>query len=137
MSDNGFDDYLRERATASDAFLAGDINPLLSVSATTEPASIFGPSGTVVVGPDAVNAANSEGAAHFAGAERNDLEESHSGSDGALGWWTGVQRSLVTIAGQDQPVPFDLRVTELHRREDGQWRLFHRHADPLKDPQER
>lgn len=26
-----------------------------------------------------------------------------------------------------------MRLTELFRREDGEWRLFHRHADPLTE----
>ena len=134
-TDDTFTSYLRRRAEASDAFVKGRIEPLLDVSTSSAPASIFGPSGTVVTGPDEVNAANTSGAAHFAGADRNDLQESHSGSDGDLAWWTGVHRSTVSIAGQDDPVPFDLRVTELYRREGGEWKLFHRHADPLKEQQ--
>jgi ketosteroid isomerase-like protein len=29
------------------------------------------------------------------------------------------------------PTPLDLRVTEVFRRADGEWKLVHRHADPL------
>ena len=49
-----------------------------------------------------------------------------------LAYWVGFQRSQANMRGQDQPVPFDLRVTEVYRRENGQWKLVHRHADPLK-----
>ncbi|NHA69306.1 YybH family protein [Phycicoccus flavus] len=128
-----FATYLERRWRASDAFVAGDPEPLLAVSTTRAPASIFGPPGTVVTGPDAVNDGNAAGAARFTGADRNDVEAVHSGSDGDLGWWTGIQRSVVRFAGQDDPVPMDLRVTELYRREDGRWALFHRHADLLKE----
>ena len=36
------------------------------------------------------------------------------------------------MRGEEQPVPFDLRVTEIYRRENAQWKLVHHHADPLK-----
>lgn len=131
MTDD-FTTYFTRRKEASDAFVAGDVEPLLAVSTATAPASIFGPAGTVVEGPVEVNTGNARGASGFTGADRNDLEESHSGASGDLAYWTGVQRSVVHVAGQDDPVPMDLRVTELYRREGGEWKLFHRHADLLK-----
>ncbi len=127
-----FDTYVAIRIAASDAFLTGDVRPLLEVSASSGDASIFGPAGTVVTGADAVNDANAEGAARFAGADRNEFETVSTGADGDLAYWVGVQRSVVRIVGEDDPVTFDLRLTELFRRVDGEWKLFHRHADPLR-----
>jgi len=34
-----------------------------------------------------------------------------------------------------QPAAMDLRVTEIFRREKGEWRLVHRHADPHANAQ--
>lgn len=131
MSD--FDTYLQTRKAASDAFLAGDTGPLSDVSVTSGSASILGPAGTVVTGVAEVAAANAAGASRFTGGETNTFETVDSGVDGDLAYWVGVQRSVVRVEGQDVPVPFDLRLTELFRREDGAWKLFHRHADPLAE----
>lgn len=133
MTDEIWSAYLSRRKAASDAFVAGDVAPLHEVSTTTDPATILGPSGTVVEGAEAVNSTNAEGASRMKGAERNDLETIHGGEEGDLAWWVGVQRSVVSVEGQDGPVPMDLRVTELYRREDGAWKLFHRHADTVRE----
>jgi len=35
------------------------------------------------------------------------------------------------VTSQDKPTPMALRVTHVYRKEDGAWKLVHRHADPL------
>lgn len=128
-----FDEFMQTREAASTAFVEGDAGPLLAVSVVDDPASIFPPTGTVVQGADAVNSGNQKGAAAFAPGAENGFDILHSGADGNLGYWTGVQRSRVLMKDKDEPVEMNLRVTELFRRVDGEWKLFHRHADLAQD----
>jgi ketosteroid isomerase-like protein len=49
-------------------------------------------------------------------------------------WYTvAIERSEARVAGQDAPASMGLRVTHLFRKEDGEWKMIHRHADPLID----
>lgn len=129
-----FQDFLAARERASTAFVDGDAGPLLAMSVDTDPATIYPPSGAVVVGADAVNTGNAAGAATFTTGAENRFDILHSGSSGDLGYWTGIQRSTVVPRDQPEPVEMTLRVTELFRQVDGQWKLFHRHADPVARP---
>lgn len=128
-----FDAFLAERERASTAFVEGDPEPLLRMSAQADPATIYPPHGAVVVGAAAVNDGNRAGSAGFLPGAENAFEVLHSGHDGDLGYWTGIQRSTVRFRGASEPTTMVLRVTELFRREDGTWRLFHRHADRAAD----
>ncbi len=39
----------------------------------------------------------------------------------------------VSVSFEGQPRTFTLRATQVYRREDGEWRVAHRHADPATD----
>lgn len=56
-----------------------------------------------------------------------------SGVSGDLAYTVAIERSEVRLAGQDAPASMPLRVTHIFRKEDGAWKLIHRHADPLTD----
>ncbi|MGV1009052.1 MAG: YybH family protein [Dermatophilaceae bacterium] len=128
-----FDTFLTARERASTAFVEGDAGPLFALSVDTDPATIFPPTGAVVIGADAVNGGNAAGAETFAPGAENRFEILHCGSDGDLGYWTGLQRSTILLKDNPEPVTMNLRITELFRRADGEWKLFHRHADMLQE----
>lgn len=127
-----FEEFMTRRLAASTAFVNGDVEPLVALSASTPPATIFGPAGTTVEGADEVNAANAAGAGSFEPVGRNTFDVMHQDADERLAYWVGVQRSTVRLHEQDEPVTMALRVTEVFRREDAGWVLVHRHADPLR-----
>ncbi len=133
MADRDFGRFLREREQASTAFVTGDVTALDALSTQRSPTTIFGPKGDCVQGFEAVSAANAGAAQAFGPGGSNRFEILHQGSSGDLAYWVGLQRSRVNVKGQDEAVPFDLRVTELFRWEEDGWTLFHRHADPLKE----
>ena len=128
-----FDTFLTERERASTAFVDGDAGPLLALSVDTDPATIYPPTGALVAGATAVNTGNTAGAATFVPRAENRFEILHAGCDGDLGYWTGLQRSKVRLKDKPEAVTMNLRITELFRRVDGEWKLFHRHADPLQE----
>jgi ketosteroid isomerase-like protein len=46
-----------------------------------------------------------------------------------------IERQEAKMGGNDDVTPFALRVTMIFRPEDGEWKLVHRHADPITTPQ--
>lgn len=128
---NDFGKFMELRKEASDEFINGNIDPLDRISANRSPATIFGPGGDCVQGADQVSAANAKGARRFRPGGSNAFEVMHTAADGDLAYWVGIQRSVVNMQGQPSSVTFDLRVTEIFRRDDGAWKLVHRHADKL------
>lgn len=46
-----------------------------------------------------------------------------------------VERFTTKVGGREETSTVALRVTSTFRREDGEWKLVHRHADPITTPQ--
>ena len=129
---NDFKQFMKEREVASNAFVNGDFAPLNRISTQVSPASIYGPMGDYIEGAKNVNAANARGAAMFESGSENTFEIQQLAASDGIASWAGIQRSTVRMKGELNPVPMDLRVTEVFRREGDAWKLIHRHADMLK-----
>lgn len=131
MDSKDFTHFMETRKTASDSFVNGEPSPLEKISTTNDPATLFGPKGDCLEGASKVIAANNQGADHFGAGGTNNFEVMHTASSRDLAYWVGIQRSVVNVRGQPARTPIDLRVTEIFRREQGKWKLVHRHADKL------
>jgi ketosteroid isomerase-like protein len=59
-----------------------------------------------------------------------EIEVIAAGASGDLGYVVGIEHSTASVGGAT-PEAYELRVTEVFRREDGDWKVVHRHADPM------
>jgi ketosteroid isomerase-like protein len=127
-----FEQFLRQRQAAAGEYVSGNPEPLGRLVAQQLPATFFSPRGDVTTGTREVWERYERDASSFSSGSQNAFEALDSAAAGDIAYWVGFQRSQANMRGEDRPVSFDLRVTEIYRREDGQWKLVHRHADPHK-----
>jgi ketosteroid isomerase-like protein len=128
-----FQQFLKQRADIALAWVNGDATPLDDVVTRREPATFFGPGGGHVAGAEQVAKDYRQGSTHFGAGSDSQLEILHAQASGDLAYWVGLQRARVRVKGKPAPVDMALRVTEIFRREQGAWKLAHRHADMLAD----
>jgi ketosteroid isomerase-like protein len=126
-------DLVRRAGDAADAFLNGEMRRYADLIPHTDDFTLFAPfGGEPRHGFDDSEDALAATAEFFQGGEAQlDLVQAHTSGDLAL--LVVVEREHGRIGGlPDQDL--SLRVTLVFRREDGEWRLMHRHADPLVHP---
>jgi ketosteroid isomerase-like protein len=130
--DESFDEFLKRRESVSLDYINGSPETLIAISTSYDPATFFPPSGDRISGAAQVNAANAKGASSFKERSTGHFDVLQSSESGDLAFWTGMQHAKVHMQGQDELVQMSLRMTEVFRREDGEWKLVHRHADMPK-----
>jgi NAD(P)H-dependent FMN reductase/ketosteroid isomerase-like protein len=123
-----FDAFLRRRDEIAAAFVNCDGAPLDAITSRTDPATFMSPRGDAMSGAVEIAKRYASDAQSFAKGSGSKLEILHSAA-GQLAFWTGIQHAKVKFKGKEEAAPMDLRVTEVFRFEDGEWKLIHRHAD--------
>ena len=132
-----FQQFMKQRAEIALAYVNGDAAPLDGIVTGADPATFFGPGGGHVSRAGPVAGDYREGAAHFAPGGDSRLQVLQAHESGDLAFWVGLQHARVRVKGKPDPVAMDLRITEVFRREEGGWRLVHRHADMLAEAREK
>lgn len=52
-----------------------------------------------------------------------------------LGYVVQIERAKAKIGAREEITPYAVRATNIFRREDGVWKMVHRHADPITTAQ--
>lgn len=125
-----FDRVLAARLAADIQLLNGDASPTQALFSRRDDATLLGAAGGFAKGGD--DAAERLGwvATQTAGGTTV-YEHLAIGVTDEMAYTVSIQRGDQLFAGTDTARQSELRVTEIYRREDGEWRLVHRHADPL------
>ena len=92
--------------------------------------TLANPLGPPRIGRAEVEKAVKVAAANFAGGSVR-FEDLSSYATDDLGDVVSLEFADVRLAGADEMVPSTLRVTMIFRREEGTWKVAHRHADPI------
>lgn len=119
-------EMLPKQRAAEQAIHNGDVEPRLALWARTDPVTLFGAklSGS---GWTDLEPIFRKVAASFSDSAEYEFEVIAAGASGDLAYTVGYEHNRVKVDGE--PRTYTLRATHVYRREDGQWRTVHRHAD--------
>ena len=129
MTETTFERFWADRTQAARAYVRGDGGKLDAFVPHDGNASFHSPRGDTVVGAPDVASRYLSDAKSFHSNGTTQLEVIQRAYDGDLGFWTGIQIAHVQIGDASHAVQMRIRVTEVFRKIDGEWRLIHRHAD--------
>jgi ketosteroid isomerase-like protein len=111
------------------ALLNGDSGQRKMLWSHENPVTVLGAAKTVSGWPE-VEGLFDWLASNFSNGATYELNVTAAGVSGDLGYVVGAEHSSASVGGE--PIaPIALRVTLIFRREAGEWKEVHRHADPI------
>ena len=117
------------------AFVQGDPEPYKKLSSRRGDVTLANPLGPPARGWNQVEEALDRAASQLHGGEPIRSERISEVVTEDLAYTLEIERTAIKAGGSDQIAQVSLRVTTIFRREDGEWRIVHRHADPITSPQ--
>jgi ketosteroid isomerase-like protein len=93
--------------------------------------TLANPFGPPVRGFEEVSARLDLAASNFRDGRDWDFENISTVITPELAYTVEIERSRIRVGGSDELTAVAIRVTTVFRREDGTWKVTHRHADPI------
>jgi len=119
---------LARQVEAEQALINGDPEPRVAMTSRQEPVTVFGAKVPLRRGVEEVTGVLRWLASRWSNSIDYRFDLVAAGVSGDLAYVVGFERIANSVLGA--PVdPYTLRVTHVFRREDGEWRIAHRHAD--------
>jgi ketosteroid isomerase-like protein len=128
------DTFVPRQEAADTEIHNGDPGPRMKLWSHEDPVTVLGAFGVAASGWKEVSEMFQWVADQFSRGESFRLEIIAAGVSGDLAYTVGYEHSMA--ARGDGPVkPNRLRVTHVYRRENGEWKVVHRHGDGLASDQ--
>ena len=130
------DDFLDRYHRALDAFSRGDPGPVKELYSQADDVALANPFGPARRGRDAVMRAVDYALGSMSDGQFVGCDELARYTSAELATILEVEHWRAKIGDRDSVEPFDLRVTTTFRREGKEWKVVHRHADPISTDDE-
>jgi ketosteroid isomerase-like protein len=116
---------------ADTAFHNGNAGPRIAIWSRNDPVTLFGALLTKG-GWGEIASAFKWLASRFSNCDSFEYEVIAAGASGDLAYIAGIEHTTAAV-GPAAPEAYALRVTTIFRRENGEWKVVHRHGDPMPD----
>lgn len=128
------EDFVRQCEEAWQVFVTGDAGPAMLLFSHRNDVTLADPWGPTVTGWAGVSKTLEAAAARFRHGRVRTFDILTRFVSDDLACHHEIERGEAMLGGRPEPEPFTLRVTSIYRREQGQWRIVLRHADPIIAP---
>ena len=132
---DGVDDLIERYFRAQGEFLRGNPEPVKALFSHREDVTLANPLGPPARGWEQVRATMERAASNLRDGENVGIQIIERYVTAELAYVVEIERVKAKIGGSEEITPFDLRVTMIFRPEDGEWKVVHRHADPITTAQ--
>jgi ketosteroid isomerase-like protein len=129
------DELIEQFHLALGEFVKGNPEPVKELFSHQEDVTLANPFGPPARGWEQVTATMERAASNLRDGDMVAFENLAKYVTPELGYTVWVERQQAKVGGRPDVTPFALRVTMIFRPEDGEWKVVHRHADPITAPQ--
>lgn len=116
-----------------EAFIQGDPDAQKPLWSARDDVTLANSLGPPAKGLDRVCQVMDSASAQISGGEGYTFDSIAVVETADLAYEVGIERNRAKLGDAAAKVPISLRVTTIFRREDGEWKSVHRHADPITE----
>ena len=133
---NDVDELIEQFNLAQGEFLKGNVEPMNNLFSHGEDVTLNIPLSPPAHGWERVAATMQRAASQFRDGDIVAIENQEKHVTPELAYVVRVERAKAKVGGSEDIIaPIALRVTMIFRPEEGEWKIVHRHADPITTAQ--
>ncbi len=129
------DELIEQFHLAQGEVVNGNPEPVKRLVSHREDVTLANPLGPPVRGWEQVAQATERATSQFTDGEIVGYEIIEKYVTPELAYVVEIERGEAKVGGREQTTPWALRATMIFRPEDGEWKVVHRHADPITTAQ--